>query len=123
MDQTVIYFNPELDTVHVAEHFGDKFRILSNRTNKETVQSIKVLAIGFPYGDLPSRFTQYLWECIPANGRLETIVLVFAESTRKHIMEEALIEVNDCLQSEGRGEEQKMPVVKVMTRQAFEDHF
>jgi hypothetical protein len=124
MNQTTIYFNPELDTVHIMNHVGDGIRILSKRTNPETVQSIKVLAIAVPGSIGQAGFIHNLSRHLPALERLETFILVIegeTESARKN-MEDALIKANERLRLEGKCGEWKVPVVKVMNSEAFESH-
>jgi hypothetical protein len=122
-NQTAIYFNPELDTVHIFENVGDKIHNLTQRTNRETIQSIKVLALEFS-GRFLQAEARYLSRCLLVFKGLETVVLVFgwdAEFTRK-IMEDALIEVHNRLRVEGACAEWKVPAVKVMNSRAFETH-
>jgi hypothetical protein len=123
-NHTAIYFNPDLDTVHILDNFGHGIITLSQCINQETLQRIKVLAVEFPRHVPPSQFTRYLSMRLPMFERLEIIVLVFgwdAAFTQK-CMEDALIEVNDRLRLEGKNGEWKVPAVKVMNPEAFESH-
>jgi hypothetical protein len=123
MDQAAIYFNPELDTVHIREDFGNGIYYLSKRTNQETTQSVKVLAVQFLGNFLPPDLTRYLSRHLRAFERLETIVLLAfewdAESTRKD-MEGILNKTHDSLRLMGECAEWKVPAVKVMNLRAFE---
>jgi len=129
MKQTALYFNRELDTVHVAcRQYTYEFNNLSYRTLKETIQSIKVLAIG-------SQLFEGSWmgqvaRCLPEYESLETLILVASGemggegdgSSVRVNMENALVEAQNQLVSQGNCKEQKLPVVKVMALQAFENH-
>jgi hypothetical protein len=129
MNQTAIYFNPELDTVHILEDFGGAIYDLSKRTNQATTLSIKALAVQF-LGDSsfsPAEAARYLSRhLVRVFWRLETIVLVVfgwdEEATRKD-MEDVLVKTHDSLRLVGECAEWKVPAVKVMDSIAFESQY
>jgi hypothetical protein len=73
MKQTALYFNPELDTVHIVDDQpSTDLRNLSDRTDEETIQSIKALAIV-----LQDKFVHYIIaQRLLEFERLETLILV-----------------------------------------------
>jgi hypothetical protein len=124
MNQTAIYFNPELDIVHIVDALGSGIHTLFQRTDQETVQSIRALAVALPGSTVHPEFTRYVSKHLLALEGLETFILVIAgdaESTRSN-MEDALFKTKDLLRSERKWEEWKVPVVKVMNSEAFESH-
>jgi hypothetical protein len=74
VEPTAIYFNPKLDTVHIADECGSNYLNLigsTQRVNEETVRSIRMLVLG-------SRRSQHgLMQCfadtLPAFESLETL--------------------------------------------------
>ena len=72
VNQTALYFNPELDTVHIAGM--TEFCNLSSRTDKETIQSIKWLSMGEQL--LQDMKTGYIARKLPAYESLEVLIVV-----------------------------------------------
>jgi hypothetical protein len=127
MKQTALYFNPELDTVHIVDDQpSTDLRNLSDRTDEETIQSIKALAIV-----LQDKFVHYIIaQRLLEFERLETLILVVdggtegdgEESSFRERTENKLVKVRDYLVLHGNCKERKLPAVKVMTPEAFENH-
>jgi hypothetical protein len=122
MNQTAIYFNPELDTVHILEDFGGAIYDLSKRTNQATTLSIKVLAVQIPGHFSRTEAIRYLSRHLPSFGRLETIVLVDFGWDAESTLEDILIKTRDSLRLARKCAEWKVPVVKAMNSRAFESH-
>jgi hypothetical protein len=130
MKQTALYFNPELDTVHiiVGSKHTTQFWALSNIVDKETIQSIKMLAIEIQGFD--DEWARYFAGKLVLFARLETLISVVGDETRRDEegssnqvnMEDHLVKVKDQLVLRGDCTGWNLPVVKVMTRQAFETH-
>jgi hypothetical protein len=124
--KTALYFSPELDTVHISnDEHNTEFWNLFYRA--ETIQSIKVLAIGSQL--FRDEWMQYVAGRLPAFETLETLILVVERKLERTGVE--LIQVNmegylakaqDQLILLGRCKEWKSPLVKVMTRRGFENH-
>jgi len=126
--QTALYFNPELDTVHILNARGTGIWTLSCRTQRETIQSIKVLAIGsYLFQEL---WIQHIAGRLPVFESLEMLILVIEREVGRNgkelirvNMEDELVNVQDRLAlRENSKKEWKLPVVKVMTRRVFENH-
>jgi hypothetical protein len=122
INQTAIYFNPELDTVHILEDFGRAIYDLSKRTNQATTLSIKVLAVQIPGHFSRTEAIRYLSRHLPSFGRLETIVLVDFGWDAESTLEDILIKTRDSLRLARKCAEWKVPVVKAMNSRAFESH-
>jgi hypothetical protein len=74
MMHTAVYFSPELDTVHIVDEVGGEFFRLAQRTNKETVRSIRALAFGSSLLQDVSRY--HIATSLLAFESLEMLVLV-----------------------------------------------
>jgi len=113
-----IYFNPEVDTVHVIDDSGRKFRDLL-LADTETIRSIKTLAVGSHLSHDNSR--QHTTTYLRPFKSLQTLILVVEgeadmneqELIRKH-MEDELAKLRNRLIR------QKLPLVKVMDAQTLE---
>jgi hypothetical protein len=126
MKQTALYFNPKLDTVHVKD---DEFWTLSGSpypNHMETTQSIRTLAVGSQ--DVTVE-TEYVARGLRAFEKLEMLILVvdgeMAELSWLRVnMEDDLVKAKGRLVaiSQGKCREWKQPVVKAMTRRAFENN-
>jgi hypothetical protein len=124
MMHTAVYFSPELDTVHVVDGFGSEFVFLAQRTNKETIRSIRALAFGSP-------LLQDVLKCHTATSllafeSLETLILVVEGEEEELIREQAedyLVKVQkDRLVLQEKCKVWKLPAVRVMSVQAIENH-
>jgi hypothetical protein len=126
MVQTSLYFNPVLDTVHIQvtdnEPDNDLFN-LAYRTDEETIQSIRVLAIGGPFA--PEKFmkiTRFVARNLHPLQALEKLILVdncgtgFVWACMKADLDMA----KDQLVLQGKCKEWKLPVVEVVAPQYFE---
>jgi hypothetical protein len=129
MKQTALYFNPTLDTVHINHEIDGRFLNLSYCTNKDTIRSIRALAIESRVFDHRDRF--YIAGSLLCSFQsLETLILVVRDETGwdgtgasiREDMENALIIFKDSLTLHGGWKEQKLPAVKVMTSRAFENN-
>jgi hypothetical protein len=128
MKQTAHYFSPELDTVHIADdQHGSELYKISCRTDKETILSIKTLAIGSQL--FPDMWTLSIAARLPPFRSLETLILVVGDETGwdgegssiRVNMETYLATVKDRLVLKGNCVEWKLPAVKVTTLRAFEN--
>jgi len=139
--QTAIYFNPDLDTVHVMDEFGGRLlRFISQRTDEETIKSIRFLVIKKIFIDLDSEDEDYavwgedqndfseMWDDLVLFERLEEIIWVFddadtkekAKSDRREILHEMKTFRNSLRQ---RGVVWRVPAVKVMGPKTLESEF
>jgi hypothetical protein len=115
--QTAVYFNPELDAVHVVDEFGSKFQDLCQYTNKETIQSIKMLVVGsrLYQDDLKQ---QTVMSLLPFK-RLETLIFLQGEAGRdedeliREDMEDKLAKVMNRLVLPKVRQASQLPAVKV----------
>jgi hypothetical protein len=124
MKQTALYFNPKLDTVHIKK---DEFRTLAGTSYSihwKTTQSIRTLAIGSQ--DVRMK---YVARQLRAFRMLEMLILVIdgemaddgEGSSLPENMEDYLVKVKDQLVLQGKCKAWKLPLVKVMDAQAFEN--
>jgi hypothetical protein len=105
MKQTALYFNPELETVHVPNDTGTGILTLC-QTHGETIQSIKVLAIeSYIFQDV---WTQYVAARLPSFESLETLILVSEREVARNgkdlirvNMENELVKLHDRLVLQG----------------------
>jgi hypothetical protein len=125
IEQTAIYFNPQLDIVHVADEFGSKLQDLF-LVDEETIRSIKTLAIGIP------SLRAYLAAHLLRFASLETLILAAEgevgkdeETLIRENMEDNLVMFkNFLLSKENRiHREWNLPAVKVMSPQTLESQF
>jgi len=132
MKQSAVYFNPELDTVHVvADNCRTGLSDLFYRTHEETAKSIRTLAIESQ--EFSRDLTRNIaWRLQLGFLRLETLILVVDRKTvtgeegQELVqlgMETSLVETQDRLILQGESKEWKLPVVKVTTREDFEIFF
>jgi len=104
--QTALYFNPELDTIHVVDDVIAT--MLSHPIYTETTKRIKTLAIAAPCSTIFAQYTcvYTLSRVLPALERLETYILVIeggeAESSTRKNMEDMMIQAQDRLRLEGK---------------------
>jgi hypothetical protein len=129
VEQTALYFSPEFDTVHIVNGpRGTEFFKLSCRTDKETIRSIKALAIRHQLSQ--DRWAPYIAGGLRALESLETLILVVdgetgsdgEGSSMRLNMEDHLVKTRDQLVLQGICKEWKLPAVKVMTPRAFESY-
>jgi hypothetical protein len=127
MKQTALYFNPELDTIHIVDdERGSELWTLYSRTQKETIQSIKTLAIESHVDQ--QRLVKNIAALLPAFEVLETLILVIDGEAGKdeegfsvrERAENILIQVAAQLKI---CREWKLPMVKVMNPRAFKNNF
>jgi hypothetical protein len=127
MKQTALYFNSELDTIHIVDDdLSTKCWTLAYRASMETVKSIKALAIGHQCFD--GLVAKYIAERLVAFERLETLILVVDGETDeegasiRENMEDDLVTTKDRFILRGQCNVWNLPAVKVMTPGAFENH-
>jgi hypothetical protein len=125
MKQTAIYFSPELDTVHIVQgEHGNRFWALSDLFYRETIESIKTLAIGNKRIE-NQLITDFGAGRLSAFKGLETLILVVERGVERNGAELIRLSVEDFLVKDKdlwKRKEWKLPAVMVMTRRAFETH-
>jgi len=126
MTQTALYFNPELDTVHIGNQSAQDLGHICY--HKEAIQNMKVLAIGsLPFHPV---WIGYIGRMVPAFENLETLILVIVGesgsdedgSSFRSKVENEIVQANDLFYSQGNRKDWKLPEVKVMSLQDFENH-
>jgi hypothetical protein len=114
--------------VHIVDEFGCEFDMLTQRTDQETIRSIRALAIGSLL--LQADLRQYTATNLLAFESLEMLILVVKgevgeneeELIREHA-EDHLVKVQkdrSALQENSKA--WKLPAVKVMNPQTLESH-
>jgi hypothetical protein len=125
MEQTSLYFNPVLDIVHIQvaddERGNDLFN-LAYRTDKETIQNIRVLAIGGPFApEMFTRIIRFTAGNLHPLQALEKLILVVDSPTGFGwaCMKDALDMAKEQLVLQGKCKEWKLPVVEDVAPRDF----